>query len=179
MAVLRLLIVTVALGSAGPSALWAVPAAAQDRGVQGDGYFSPTYAASAQGSPYRDVYSQTFGSAAPPPPDPQEAAATPIPSRPAEDLVFVIDSKGLATYRADDYGAGQGAAIARGPLPLVPEAKSIAGATAQVPTVADNLYLRPPLETAGGPPAAPPAATPILLIPPPETEATDGSTDDR
>ncbi|HIP79648.1 MAG TPA: hypothetical protein EYH07_14450, partial [Kiloniellaceae bacterium] len=98
MAVLRLLTVTGALGSFGLSALWAVSAAAQDRGVQGDGYFSPTYAASAQGSPYRDVYSETFGSAAPPPPDPQEAAATLLPSRPAENLVFVIDSKGLATY---------------------------------------------------------------------------------
>ncbi|WP_299390946.1 hypothetical protein [Pelagibius sp.] len=179
MAVLRLLTVTIALGSAGSAALWAVPAVAQNRSLQSDGYFSPTYAASAQGSPYREVYSRTFGSAAPPPPDPQETAATLVPSKPVEDFVFVIDSKGLATYRADDYGDGQGAAIARGPLPPVPEAKLIAGATAQVPTVADNLYLQPPLETAGGPQAAPPAVTPILLTPPPEAKTPDGSLGNR
>ncbi|WP_420347101.1 hypothetical protein [Pelagibius sp.] len=160
----RLPTMTAALSLLGLSALWPVPAAAQD-----GGYFSPTYASSAQGSPYRDVYSRTFGSATAAPEALQtpRAAAPVAASGPAGEVVFVIDSKGLATYRADDYAGGRGDAIARGAVPPMPETATIAGAVPQVPTVADNLYLRPPLETAGGPQPA----TPVLLIPSPETKA--------
>ena len=120
---------------------------------QAEGLSSPVYAASPNGSPYGEVYSRTFGASGdaypggeattanpPPPPAPAEAAG---------EVVYVIDSYGLQTYRATDYGRGTGAPIGHNPQPL--PAATASSAPLQVPTVADNLYLQPPLETAAGP----------------------------
>ena len=114
-----------------------------------DSFFSPTYATSAEGSPYSGVYSQTFGMSGASP-------RGPVPQGNSEGLVYVIDSKGLSTYRAAALAAGETPIPLRKPLPL--ETRLAAPQSrAQVPTVADRLYLQPPLPTAAGPDAAPPA----------------------
>ena len=117
------------------------------------GFFSPTYATSAQGSPYSGVYSQTFGTTG-------DATRQPVPQSDPQGepqgMVYVIDSKGLSTYRAAALAAGETPIPLRKPLPL--ETRLAAPQSrAQVPTVTDTLYLQPPLPTAAGPDAAPPA----------------------
>ncbi len=141
------------------------PLTPDDLSFQGQiqGNSSPTFAASPQGSPYSAVYSRTFGTSGEPPaaapkrqPDPAPSA---IPSVGGPPVVYIIDSSGLLTYRKEDYAVGSGAAIARNPLPSNDSGTTGTTAPAQVPTVADNLYRQPPLETAAGPSAAGPAKT--------------------
>lgn len=148
-----------------------VPGAAQSPGPltpadilaegQAEGLSSPTYAASSNGSPYSEIYSRTFGASG------AAAAPTSTPGPDAEDagvgvvsdggVVYVIDSNGLLTYRAEDFSRGSGPPIGHNPQPL-PAATAGAGSL-QVPTVADGLYLQPPLETAAGP-TPPPSPAP-------------------
>ena len=113
------------------------------------GFFSPTYATSAEGSPYSGVYSRTFGTTG-------DAPHESISKTDPKGLVYVIDSKGLSTYRAAELAAAETPIPLRKPLPV--ETRLAAPQSrAQVPTVADTLYLQPPLPTAAGPDAAPPA----------------------
>ena len=117
------------------------------------GFFSPTYATSAEGSPYSGVYSRTFGTTgdAPRGPVPQGD-----PQGESEGLVYVIDSNGLSTYRAAELAAAETPIPLRKPLPVETQLTA-PQSRAQVPTVADTLYLQPPLPTAAGPDAAAPA----------------------
>lgn len=127
--------------------------------AQAQGYSSPTYAASAEGSPYAsgaasphsDIYARTFGStgAATTLAIPGTAAPT-AAEQPSDELVYVINSKGLLTFRAADFAEGKGEAIAHNPVPLPFGPNGGPAAPPLLPTVADNLYLRPPLETAAG-----------------------------
>ena len=129
-------------------ALPVLPAAAAAQG-----FFSPTYATSAEGSPYSRVYSQTFGTTGDAPREPVSQIG---PQGNTEGLVYVIDSNGLSTYRAAALASGETPIPLRKPLPV--ETRLAAPQSrAQVPTVADTLYLQPPLPTAAGPDAAPPA----------------------
>lgn len=123
---------------------------------QVQGSSSPIYAESAQGSPYREVYSRTFGTSG----NPAEPlrGTTPVPAETAEEVVYVINSNGLLTFRAEDYAQDQGGPIGHNPLPLMQAPNAVPTAPAQVPTVADSLYLQPPLATAAGPRSAQPAA---------------------
>lgn len=134
---------------------------------QAEGLSSPTYAASPQGSPYSEIYSRTFGASGAAAPGAGTATPGPTPSPGVEDaggeVVYVIDSNGLLTYRAEDFSRGAGTPIGHNPQPL-PAATASSG-TLQVPTVAKGLYLQPPLETAAGPAPAPspaPGASPGL-----------------
>ncbi len=131
--------------------IWAVEAKAQN-----DPYFSPTFAASAKGSPYSSVYARTFGSGAP--------APAPAPAPEAPGVVYVIEGGGLLTYRAEDYAKGSGEAVARTALPPADFALGASAPPLQLPSIADKFYDAPPLETAAGPAAGP---APIPLYPPP------------
>ena len=127
--------------------------------AQAQGFSSPTYAASAEGSPYAsgaasphsDIYARTFGStgAATTPTIPSAADPT-AAAPPSEELVYVINSKGLLTFRAADFAEGTGEAIAHNPIPLPFGPNGGPAAPPLLPTVADSLYLQPPLETAAG-----------------------------
>ncbi|WP_299620321.1 hypothetical protein [Pelagibius sp.] len=114
-----------------------------------DGFFSPTYATSAEGSPYSGVYSRTFGTTG-------DVPRGSVPQGDPEGLVYVIDSKGLSTYRATAFAAAETPIPLRKPLPAGTQLAA-PRSRAQVPTVADTLYLQPPLPTAAGPDAPPPA----------------------
>jgi hypothetical protein len=103
-------------------------AAAQDAAT-----FSPTYAAS-RGSPYSEIYAETFraGTTAPPletaaPP----AAATAPAGTPA--VVYVIEGGRLLTYNADDYAHGGGQALADTALPAAPSGGRLYGAVPPQP----------------------------------------------
>ncbi|NIA70120.1 hypothetical protein HBA54_16055 [Pelagibius litoralis] len=130
--------------------------------AQGKGYFSPTYAASAEGSPYSEVYSRTFGASGEAQQTPPLTFAPPIetaaakPSATPDSVVYIIDSQGLLTFRSEDFAEGTGKAIAHNPLPTSRGPAANPMAPPQVPTVANSLYLQPPLETATGPAAPPP-----------------------
>lgn len=141
----------------GPSAAQSPgPLTPDDLSLDGrtQGPSSPTYAASPQGSPYSAVYSRTFGSSGKAQAvGPAEQASPPAVTKPTAGegpVVYVIDSSGLLTYRREDY-AGGGAALARTPLPSSDASTAGPMAPAEVPSVADNLYRQPPLETAAGP----------------------------
>ncbi len=144
--------------------------------AEAQGYSSPTYAASAEGSPYAsgtasphsNVYARTFGSSGQAAPAATPGAAVPIVAPSAlqrqpdklvsDELVYVINSKGLLTFRAADFAEGKEEAIAHNPVPLPIGPNGGPAAPPLVPSVANNLYLRPPLETAAGAdtPAPPP-----------------------
>ena len=120
---------------------------------QVEGLASPVYAASPTGSPYSTVYSRTFGATGEAPLTDSPASAGPAPAPTAEDVVYIIDSKGLLTYRAEDFSRGAGSPVSHNPQP--PPTAGAGAAPLQTPTVADSLYRQPPLETAAGPqPAA-------------------------
>lgn len=127
--------------------------------AQAQGYSSPTFAASAEGSPYAsgaasphsEIYARTFGSsgAATTQTVPSTAAPALAPQS-SDELVYVINSKGLLTFRATDFAAGKGEAIAHNPVPLPSGPNGGPAAPPLLPTVANSLYLQPPLETAAG-----------------------------
>lgn len=162
------------------AAVWPGAAVAQSPGPltpddisphgQVQGSSSPTYAESAQGSPYGEVYSRTFGASGEPA-EPSRgtapnAAPGPSPTETAGEVVYVIDSNGLLTFRAEDYGPGQAAPIGHNPQPLMQAPNAVPRTPAQVPTVADSLYLQPPLATAAGPRSAQPASpAPAPVLP--------------
>jgi len=119
--------------------------------AQSAAYFSPTYAAS-EGSPYSEVYARAFGAggppletSAPPPADPPRLTAP--AAQGGAGTVYVIEGGRLLTYNAEDYASG-GEALVRSELPSVgggamtPEVR--------VPTVTDQFYAAPALETAAG-----------------------------
>ena len=140
---------------AGAALVWSAAAAGQDAA-----YFTPTYAAS-QGSPYSEVYARTFGAppivtAAPPPAAPNPSVA-PTPS-----VVYVIEDGRLLTYSAEVYARGGGEPLAGAPLPAADASYGRLAPEVRVPTVADRLYARPPLESAAG---AAPDNGPIPLLP--------------
>jgi hypothetical protein len=134
--------------------------------AQSAAYFSPTYAAS-DGSPYSAVYARTFGAggspletSAPPPANPPRLTAPPPPPGNTPPLaVYVIEDGRVLTYSAEDYAQG-GEARARSDLP------SVGGGTmnpeVQVPTVTDQFYAAPALETAAAPGGQ---GKPIPLLP--------------
>lgn len=130
--------------------------------AQSAAYFSPTYAAS-EGSPYSEVYARTFGAGGPPletsAPPPALTAPPPPPENAPPTAVYVIEDGRVLTYSAKDYAQG-GEALARSDLPSVgggalrPEVR--------VPTVTDQFYAAPALETAAGPDGQ---EQPIPLLP--------------
>lgn len=134
--------------------------------AQSAAHFSPTYAAS-EGSPYSEVYARTFGAggppletSAPPPVDPPSLTAPPAPPESGPPaVVYVIENGRVLTYSAEAY-AQDGEALARSDL------ASVGGGAmppeVRVPTVADQFYAAPALETAAGPEAQ---GKPIPLLP--------------
>jgi hypothetical protein len=122
--------------------------------AQSAAYFSPTYAAS-EGSPYSEVYARTFGAggppletSAPPPADPPRLAAPPAPAvQGAAAMVYVIEGGRLLTYNAEAYANG-GEALVRSALPS--EGGGAMNPEVRVPTVTDQFYAAPALETAAG-----------------------------
>lgn len=121
-------------------------------------HFSSTYAAS-EGSPYKEVYGRTFGTAPEADPGPPLETAAP-PADPG--VVYVIEDGRLLTYSAADYAAGDGKAQSLSPQSA--GSSSLGRPATSLPGVADHLYGAPPAETAAGP------ATPIRLIQP-QTES--------